>query len=48
MTYVGLALTLAALVQMQLRGITERFHKAICEDRFFDDGLPATQFIRPF
>ncbi len=48
MTYVGLALTLAALVQMQLRGITKRFHKTVREERFFDDGLPATQFIRPF
>jgi len=42
---VGMAFTLAALMQMQLRRITKRFHKTICEDRFFDDGLPANQSL---
>jgi hypothetical protein len=43
---VGLALALAALVQMQLRGVTQRFHKSVCEYRLFDDGLSVVQLFR--
>jgi hypothetical protein len=44
---VRLPLTLAPLMQMQLRGITQRFHKTVGEDRLFDDGLSARQFFLP-
>src|SRR5260370_28253747 len=42
---IGLAFPLAALVQMQLRRVTTRFHETVCEDRFFDDGLSARQLF---
>ena len=40
---VRLAFALAALVQMQLRGVTESFDETVREQRLFDDGLPASQ-----
>jgi hypothetical protein len=43
---VRLAFTLAALVQMQLRRVTQRLHKTVCEDRLFDDGLSAGHLFR--
>jgi len=45
---IGLAFTLTALVQMQLRRVTKRFHETVCEDRSFDDGLSAGQFFHSF
>ena len=38
---VGLAFALAALVQVQLRRVTKRFDKTVCEHLLSDDGLPA-------
>jgi hypothetical protein len=43
---VRLPFTFAALVQMQLRGVTKRLHKTVCEDWLFDDGLPAGHWFR--
>jgi hypothetical protein len=43
---VWLAFALAALVQVQLRRVTKRFDKTVCEDRLSDDGLPASQLFR--
>jgi hypothetical protein len=45
-TDIRLAFTLAALVQMQLSGVTKRLYKTVCEDRLFDDGLWASQLFR--
>src|SRR5258708_38667465 len=43
---IRLAFTFAALVQMQLRRVTQRLHKTVCEDRLFDNGLSAGQLFR--
>ena len=43
---IGLAFAFAALVQMQLRGVTKCFHKSIREDRLVDDGLSVYQLLR--
>jgi len=43
---IRLAFSLAPLVQVQLRRVTKRFHETVCEDRLFDDGLPAGQLFR--
>ena len=44
--HVRLAFALAALVEVQLRRVTKRFHKTVCEHRLFDDGLGARQVFR--
>jgi hypothetical protein len=40
---IRLAFPLAALVQVQLRRVTERFDETVCEDGLFDDGLSVGQ-----
>ncbi len=42
---VGLALALAALMEVQLRRVAKRFHETVCENGIFDDGLFADQFF---
>ena len=46
MADIRLAFALAALVHMKLRRITKRFHKTVCENGLFDDGLSADQCFR--
>jgi len=44
---VGLAFALAALVQVEFRGVTERFHKTVCENRLSMVDCPwAKSFLR--
>jgi len=44
--YIRLAFALAALVQVQFRRIAKRFHKTVCENGLFDDGLSVVQLFR--
>jgi hypothetical protein len=45
MADVGLAFALAALVEMEFCRIAKRFHKTVCEERLFEDGMSAGHFF---